>query len=182
MQTVECPTIITCTFLYCRLQIAGAEKKLKEVLTEIEQQKNRNMPQRTASSIKFHQYRMLRTGLVTDTTPHVIVTSNPNSSIAASGKMLFGGEYDWRSVHWRRSGWDIVPPFSCPIKSLALLRNIFFLLFVGKEFVLKVFRKFVYAERGSIPGPACKSGSLPSELSGRSIFDSPPTHQYSGGR
>lgn len=87
VQTLECPTIIT--LLYCRLQIAGAEKKLKDVLTEIEQQKNRNMPQRTASSIKFHQYRMSRTGLVTDTTPHVIVTSNPNSSIAASGKMPF---------------------------------------------------------------------------------------------
>ncbi|XP_052222079.1 uncharacterized protein LOC127838398 isoform X1 [Dreissena polymorpha] len=67
-------------------KLATAERKLKDVLTQIEQEKNRNMPQRTASSIKYHQYRMLRTGMVSETTPHVVVVTNPNSSVAASGK------------------------------------------------------------------------------------------------
>ncbi|XP_052790621.1 golgin subfamily A member 5-like [Mya arenaria] len=66
-------------------KMRSAERKLRDVLTEIEQQKNRNMPKCTASSIKFHQYRMSRSVLVSETSPHVAVVTNPNSSVAASG-------------------------------------------------------------------------------------------------
>ncbi|XP_053380714.1 uncharacterized protein LOC123547669 [Mercenaria mercenaria] len=66
-------------------KIDVVEKKLRDALTAIEQQKNRNMPFRTATSIKHHQYRMTTSGWVTDTTPHVIVTTTANGSIASSG-------------------------------------------------------------------------------------------------
>ncbi|XP_060599513.1 centrosomal protein of 112 kDa-like [Ruditapes philippinarum] len=66
-------------------RIEEVEKKLRDTLTSIEQFKNKDMPLRTATSIKHHQYRMTASGWVTDTTPHVIVTTNANGSIAASG-------------------------------------------------------------------------------------------------
>ena len=65
--------------------ISNTEKKLRDAVTEIEQLKNRNMPTRTASSIKYHQYRMSRNSMVSDTTPRFTLGSK--SSISSSGSV-----------------------------------------------------------------------------------------------
>ena len=65
--------------------IATTEKKLRDAVTEIEQLKNRKMPTRTASSIKYHQYRMSRNSIVSDTTPRFSISSK--GSLASSGSV-----------------------------------------------------------------------------------------------
>lgn len=82
------------TIFYDFFKIMGMERKLKDIQTEIEKEKNRNMPQRTASSIKYHQYRLFRSSLVPETTPHVVVTSNPEASLGATGESRA-----WRDVN-----------------------------------------------------------------------------------
>ena len=64
--------------------ISTAEKKLRDAVTEIEQLKNRKMPIRTASSIKYHQYRLSRNSMVSDTTPRFSVTSKNSMSSTGS--------------------------------------------------------------------------------------------------
>ena len=65
--------------------ISTAEKKLRDAVTEIEQLKNRKMPIRTASSIKYHQYRLSRNSMVSDTTPRFSVASK--NSMASTGSV-----------------------------------------------------------------------------------------------